>query len=147
MRNIAQHKAHRHTQSRPIEVFLVALYAFVWTFLVAYFHLATIAEMELGFGYELIVYYIVLPVLTFIVSFAVGGENMWGKNKWMVALVLGVLFALVPFVTSNIHNFLSGQADLQWIQWQWIINGAIISILGMTSGTVMRWFNVHGHHA
>lgn len=83
--------------------------------------------------YSLGVIWLLLPIATFVTSLLIGANNYWGRQKWWLVLVFGVLYMLVPYCTFSAGNtaaFGNLHAPDLWM----IPLGAIFSAAGMGLG-------------
>ena len=118
-----------------------------WTGIVIYLAIWVAAEIWFwcfldpgdGIGYGLLVFYLALPVSSFVVSLFIGKKDDWGKYKWFWSLFFGVMFMLAEYMTSSLANMLANQRFRlpSGNSLQMIFIGAAISFVGMAIGAVV----------
>lgn len=90
-----------------------------------------------AFGYSLLVLYLILPVTTFILSFMIGKDSRWKRGKWLIFLLSGVMYMLVPFLTFSIANAMTFR-KFPVPQITAAVPGAVCAAAGMLCGTGSR---------
>ena len=114
-------------------------YLIVWTISVLCFYTMTPGD-ELG--YVISSTYLVLPVVTLIVSAIIGHDPGWTRIKWLMPLFFGGMFAVSSLVTfgiasGSIFNYLGEYAAMLAI-------GAVISAVGVALGSWLKKLTAKG---
>lgn len=124
---------------------LPAGYFAVWLLALLFFWCFTGATD--GMAYGLLVMWLALPAATFVFSLLVGETNCWNKGFWLCLPLCGVLHMLVPYLTFTLANMLSTHR-LHAPDWSALLIGAVISLLGLTIGHILRAFRARtvSHH-
>lgn len=111
-------------------IILTSTYFGIWTISLVAFWLF---GREDALGYAIMVFYGVLPITTFIISFLIGKNNYWGKWKWIFAIVSGVMYMLADYSTFSASNMIAFD-KLNMPQLTLILAGTLISLFGMCIG-------------
>lgn len=90
-------------------------------------------------GYSLMFLWIILPITTFVVSIIIGKNDFWGKGKWAITLLFGVMYMLAEYGTFKMANNIAFD-KLNAPAWGMVVAGTIISTIGMLVGSL---FNKH----
>ncbi len=114
---------------------LICLWLSIWAGgILAFWFLNAGAD---AMGFSLMYFWILLPVVTFVVSLLIGRENYWGIGKWYSAFFFGLLYMLAEYATFSAANMFSfGKINLP--QFGMILGGGAISALGLAAGCLMR---------
>lgn len=118
----------------PKEVPIIG-YAAVWTIAVCTFWIP--ADGIDAMGYGIVWLWVMLPAATFIASLLIGCDARFGKGKWLLPLAFGVMYMLVEYATFSTANMISF-AKINLPIFSMIIGGAVVSLVGMAIGAVMR---------
>ena len=118
------------------KLILVSTYLVIWaiSLVVFWFFISPSDAM----GYSLMFLWLLLPVTTFVISLLIGKGNCWGKYKWLSALVFGIMYMLAEYGTFKVSNNMTTFDKINMPQWEMIIFGAIISVIGLAIGTGIR---------
>ncbi len=96
-----------------------------------------VADGSDAMGYSLIIFYFVLPVITFVLSILIGINDYWGKWKWLSAIIFGIMYTLAEYATFKLANtFAFGNFNLPNLTL--LLVGVIISLAGLGIGTLVR---------
>lgn len=114
---------------------LILTYLLIWSIAMIVFWFFT--NPDDAMGYSLMFIWIILPVTTFVVSFITGKRNYWGKTKWCVAFVLGIMFMLAEYGTFSMANNISTH-KINVPDFGMIVSGFIISVIGLGIGSLAR---------
>lgn len=113
---------------------LIAAYLVIWTLCVAAFWLGGRAD---AMGYSILVLWLLLPLVTVILSVMVGKDSSWGKNRWLMLLFFAVFYMLAPYATFSLANTASfGNVHLP--EAANALPGLVCSAVGMGIGTLIR---------
>ncbi|MCD8108364.1 MAG: hypothetical protein LUE20_10465 [Oscillospiraceae bacterium] len=86
---------------------------------------------------NLLIFYFVLPITTFVLSILIAVNDYWGRCKWLSAVIFGIMYTLAEYATFKLANtFAFGSFNLPNLT-LWLI-GAIISLAGLGIGTLVR---------
>ncbi|MDO5784063.1 MAG: hypothetical protein Q4P20_03250 [Eubacteriales bacterium] len=116
---------------------LFAVYFVIWLVAVLYFWI--FMDPGDGIGYSLLVFYLALPLATFILSILIGKHDIWGGYKWFSAIYFGVMFMLAEYMTSSLGNMLAYQ-KINMPMFELFFIGAVISLIGLAIGTAIHVF-------
>lgn len=119
-----------HRKAAPI-----AVYFTIWLIAILAFWLTPLSED--GIGYSLLVFYLMLPVATLIISYAIGYDKRWGKMKWSMPVLFGVMYMLVEYFTFNLANMLMNKT-INDPKLTMILTGMGISLIAMGVGTFVQ---------
>lgn len=120
---------HRFTKLIQFMVYLV-----VWAISLIFFWVGGAQD---AMGYALVVFYLVLPVTTMVVSIFIGMDPGWTKLKWLMPLFFGVMFMLATYGTFSLANAVSFH-KLNLPELDNMIPGILCSAFGMLIGTIIK---------
>jgi len=125
------------SNTRKGKLILIAVYLVIWALgLIEYWFFLDSAD---ALGYSLLFFFLVLPVVTFVLSVAAGFHDYWGKLKWFfVPLALGVMYMLAEYGTFTLENAVVWSQGLYTPEWPMILNGAVVSLVGLGIGSAVR---------
>lgn len=118
---------------RLSKLVLTGVYLIIWVLCILTFWLFTSDGEEIG--YSLMVFYLVLPVSTFIISIIIGKDNNWNKTKYVVPIIFGIMYMLVEYATYSLAN-MTTFSDFNLPDFSMIIVGAFISYIGLFIGII-----------
>ena len=123
--------ASRNRLARRITVLA---YLVVWALVILTFWLGGRQD---ALGYSLVNLYLVLPVTTLAVSVVMGLDEGWRGVRWLMLLLLGLLYMLVPYATFSLANMASfGQLRLP--EAAAMLPGILCAAAGMGIGCLVR---------
>lgn len=114
---------------------LFAAYFLIW--LAAVLYAWCFLDPGDALGYSLIVFYLALPVATFILSIMIGKRDSWGKYRWVSAIFFGVMYMLADYMTFCLANMLANQR-FRMPMFELFFIGAIISLIGLAIGAAVH---------
>jgi hypothetical protein len=82
------------------------------------------------------IFYVLLPVTTFIISLLIAKNNYWNKCKWLSSLIFGTMYMLAEYTTFSLSNMLAFD-KINTPEWSMILIGSIISLIGLGIGTLI----------
>ncbi len=88
-----------------------------------------------GAVYALAVFYLILPVTTFVISLLIGKDNSWSKFKWLMIAFFGAMYMAADYATFRLANNIAFD-KLNTPEFELIVVGAIISAVGMIIGAL-----------
>jgi len=84
-------------------------------------------------GYSLMVFYLILPITTFIISYLVGKDKNSKTFKYYLPIFFGIMYMLAEYATFSLLNMTSF-SKFNLPDFTMIIIGAVISYLGILGG-------------
>lgn len=125
-------RSRRHVGEAVVTAVLLLVWAVglveFWAFL----------DPSKAMGYALTFLWVICPLTLFTLSVVVGVQDYWGRAKWLVPVVCGVLYALVPLLTFDLAHLLTFGGSL-CPNVAALIGGALVSLLGVALGSGMSW--------
>lgn len=129
----------RRKFSRLIEF---GTYLLIWAAVVILFHVVSgISELNVWdlVGYVWVAHYLVLPVVTFVVSLFIGLEK--GKAKWLLILFFSAMYMLLWFATVGVgyidhYDFWTVMEQFRFTA---AFAGGVFSAVGMGIGTLIQF--------
>ena len=119
------------SKKRLSAVIVSAVYLSLWAVAILVFWLFTDAADAMGYSFAVL--WIMLPALSFIVSFIVARDKLFGKARWAAPVVLGVMYMLAEYATFSAANMISfGKINAPAFEMIAVV--AAISLLGMLTG-------------
>ena len=116
------------------KILLIGIYLIIWVLSILVFWLFT--GEDAGIGYSLMVFYCILPITTFIVSFLIGKDKSWDSVRYFMPLFFGIMYMLVEYATFSLCNMTSfNKVNLP--EFSMIISGSVISYLGILIGIII----------
>lgn len=95
------------------------------------------SDLSKGTTYEIYYMWLALPIGTYILSFVVGRANAFGKWKWLLVPIFGVMYMLAEYLTLQLSNMLYSNS-LEWPHFELILITAAITALGILLGSAIR---------
>lgn len=117
------------------KLILILTYLGIWAVALLVFWL--VASSSDAMGYSVVFQWIVLPVTTFVVAFLIGKRNYFGNKKWIVNIIMGVMFMLNGYATFDVANMIYTKT-IHWPSFPFGLIGMLIAFLGMGIGTLAR---------
>lgn len=114
-------------------IIALLVYLLIWAFAMIVFWFFT--DGSDAMGYSLMYLWIILPVTMFVVSIIIGKSCF--KGKWAFSLFFGVMYMIAEYGTFEMANNIAFD-KLNSPDWGMIAAGAIISLIGMLAGSLMR---------
>ncbi|MCR5666463.1 MAG: hypothetical protein K6G01_06500 [Eubacterium sp.] len=84
-------------------------------------------------GFSLVFLWIVIPVLTFVISFFIGKGNLLGHYKWLSCIGFGAMYMLLEYLTFSLANNIAFD-KINAPVFSLLLAGAVISLIGMEIG-------------
>ncbi len=107
------------------------MYAGIWLLSVLTFWV--FLSNPLAILYCIVVYYLLLPGMSFFLSLLIGREKAFGIWMWAVPVVLGVMHGLQCTVTFGLT---SGHLDFQYQYIAQMMVSAVPALLGLVIGLI-----------
>lgn len=117
--------------NRNIKKFFL-IYLVIWLLLILFFWIFSIED---GFGYNLIAFYIVLPVITFTLSVFIGKED--NNFKYILPFVFGFMYMFAEYLTFSLANMISF-SKVNIPEFSMIFIGTIISFIGIEASILIK---------
>jgi transcriptional regulator with XRE-family HTH domain len=122
------------SKNKLSKLLLVLSYLIIWAFtLIAFWFMISDSD---AMGYSLMIFYVLLPVTTFIISLLIAKNNYWNKCKWLSSLIFGTMYMLAEYTTFSLSNMLAFD-KINTPEWSMILIGSIISLIGLGIGTLI----------
>ncbi len=122
------------SNDRKAKTVLVSIYLAIWAFAIIVFWFFTSGSD--AFGYSIMFLWILLPFSTFIFSLLIGKNGLWGRYKWLSAIVFGIMYMLAEYATFNAAN-MAAFNKFNSPRFGMILGGAIISLIGIGIGHII----------
>lgn len=114
---------------------LILSYLVVWAIAMIVFWVFT--EESDAMGYSLMYLWVILPVITFVVSLIAGLRDYWGKKKWFLPVGLGIMYCLAEYGTFSLANTITF-GNMNVPSSGMILTGGMISAIGIAVGSIFR---------
>lgn len=125
------------SKQKLMKMLLVGIYVVLWAACLVWFWLGQGTDGGFAMAYSLVVFYLILPVVTFVLSLLIGKDAGWGFSKWIMPFFFGAMFSLEYFGTFAMANNLAfGNRNLPGLEDA--IPGFVISILGLGIGLIIK---------
>lgn len=123
------------SRQRMLGILLIAVYLAVWAFgLIVFWFLS---EPSDAMGYSLVFLWMVLPVLTIVISLLIGENDLFPRTKLAAVLGFGLMYMLAEYATFSAANWAeTGHPPMP--EWGMIAAGAGFSVLGLLIGKGIR---------
>ena len=118
------------------EAVVTAVLLLVWAVGLVEFWAFLDPSQTMGYGFPFL--WVIYALTLFTQSVVVGVQGYWGRGKWLVPLVAGLLYALVPLLTFDLAHLLTFGGSL-YPNVAALIGGALVSLLGVALGSGMSW--------
>lgn len=116
------------------KLILLAVYLGIWALCLIVFWL--FLDPGDAMGYSLMFLIILLPVTTFVISVLIGRNSGWGKPRWLLSVVFGVMYMLAYYATFSAKN-MAAFHKFNIPSFEMIPAGVMISLTGMAVGAVV----------
>ena len=120
-----------NSQNKLSKQIMIGIYLIIWVFSLLTFWIFT-GEQD-AIGYSFMVFYVLLPISSFIISIWIGKDNSWDLLKYFMPILFGVMYMLAEYTTFSLANMTSFN-KINLPEFRMIIPGAIISYLGIVIG-------------
>ena len=113
------------------EIITLIAYLIIWAIsLILFWVFATDSD---AMAYGLLVFWLVLPVSSFVISLIVGKNSFWGKFKWASPLFFGLMYMLADYGTYRLANNIAFD-KINAPEFELFFYGAVISLVGLLAG-------------
>lgn len=122
------------SRARLARLIPVTAYLVIWVVCVAVFWLDGQAE---AMGYALLVFWLVLPLTTFVLSVFVGRDEAWQALRWLMLLFFGLMYMLADFATFQLANAVAFD-KVNWPELVQMLPGILCAAAGIAVGALAR---------
>ncbi|MDR0963343.1 MAG: helix-turn-helix domain-containing protein [Clostridium sp.] len=119
------------SKNKLSRIILIATYLGIWALSLIVFWFFTGAGDAMG--YSIMYLWVLLPVMTFVVSLLIGKNNYWGRRKWFFSIAAGLMYMLAEYGTFNAAN-MAAFSKINMPRFGMFLGGAIISLIGLAIG-------------
>ena len=124
---------HQRSLSQTI---LIVAYLGIWAFALIVFWFFISASDAMG--YSIVFLWIILPVATLVISLLIGKNNYFGKQKWLLPILFGVMHMLAEYATFGMKNMIAIEfTRINVPQFEMILIGALFSAIGLGIGSLI----------
>lgn len=113
--------------------FYLLVYFLVWAISIAIFWLGGKSD---AMGYSLLVFFLVLPVTSLILSIFIGQDEKWTKSKWLMPIFFGVMHMLGVYLTFSMANMVAFE-KINLPKVEDMVAGILSSALGLFIGRII----------
>lgn len=119
------------SRNKFAKLILITTYLAIWAISLIVFWFFTSGSDAMG--YSIMFLWILLPVVTFILSLLIGKNGYWGKCKWLSAAAFGFMYMLAEYATFRVANMVSFN-QINMPDFPMFVTGTIISVIGIGIG-------------
>lgn len=118
----------------------IIIYLVMW----AIFFISFWLNIGTAISYPILVFALILPISTFVISLFIGTDNRWGRAKWFMPLFFGFMYILLhnaPYSLAEVIAFNEiSMPDIELIlsDIDLILPVIICSVVGIIIGTTMK---------
>lgn len=123
------------SNNRLTQIIHIGIYLLIWAFAILMFWMFT--SEDDAFGYSLMVFYVILPITTFIISVNIGKDKIFKKTKNYIPIFLGIMYMLAEYTTFSLANMISFN-KINIPDFSMIIIGSIVSYIGLFIGRIHK---------
>jgi transcriptional regulator with XRE-family HTH domain len=109
-------------------------YLLIWAMVIIWYWMGGADEDAMG--YSLVVFYMLLPISTFVISVFIGKDSGWANYKWMMLLFFGFMYMLAAFATFALGNTVA-TGNVNYPEITDTLPGILCSTFGMLIGTIV----------
>jgi transcriptional regulator with XRE-family HTH domain len=125
-------KNHRNLS----QIVLISTYLGIWVFslIVFWFFISPTDAM----GYSLVFLYMILPITMIVISLFIGKNNHFGKWKWLLPIISGVMYMLAQYATFSMKNMIANDfTRINLPNFEMILIGGILTAIGLGIGSLI----------
>jgi len=108
----------------------------VWGVSVAAFWILQAAGVEDAMGYSILFLWLILPAAVLVGSYLIGRRNDWGRAKWTLVPVFGILYMAAEYLTFSLANMLAFH-KVNPPDPGMLLAGAVLSLAAMATGHLL----------
>lgn len=121
------------SRQKFLKLVQIMSYLLIWSISIIVFWTGEISD---AMGYTLVVFYLVLPVSTLVISIFIGRDSGWANYKWIMLLFFGFMYMMAAYATFSLGNTVAcGNWHVPEITAT--LPGILCSAVGMTIGTIV----------
>ncbi|MBQ6844245.1 MAG: helix-turn-helix domain-containing protein [Agathobacter sp.] len=125
------------SKQRFSKLIQIGIYVVLWSACLLWFWIGRANDPTFAPAFALMTFYLILPVVTFVISILIGKDESWGRYRWCMALFFGVMYSLESFGTFSMANTLAF-ANQHFPTIKDAIPGVVISLIGMGIGVCLE---------
>ena len=144
------------SNNRKTKIILISVYLIIWTIVIALFWIPVLSRYSeaadaLGndgwrgvgeFGYSLLASYIVLPAVTFVISYIIGKDASWGISKWFMPVFFGIMYSLADYSTFRLLSMFAGKFSVaEPFDYYLLLFAIVLSVIGVAVGLLASHFS------
>ncbi len=119
------------SKNKLSRLILLTTYLAIWAISIIVFWV--FARGSDALGYNIMFLVVLLPVVTFIISFLIGKNNYWEARKWIFTVAFGVMYMLADYATFRAANMVAFHI-FRFPLFVMLPIGALVSLAGMWIG-------------
>lgn len=120
----------------------IIVYLVIWSMSIIVFWIGGRLD---AMGYSLAVFYLVLPITTFVISIFMGKDNSWANYKWLMLLFFGVMYMLALYATFSLANAIAFDKN-NLPEVADMLPGILCSAAGLLTGTIINAIKTKKSH-
>lgn len=124
------------SKTRLSKIILITSYLGIYAFSLIMFWF--VIDEKDGIGYSFMFLWILIPVTTLVISLLIGVHDFWGRKKWIAAIIFGIMYMLSEHATFSAAN-MAAFSHFNMPVWNMIPAGAVISLIGLGIGSLIRF--------
>ena len=118
------------------KLILIISYLLVWALSILVFWLGRVSD---AMGYSIVIFYLVLPITTLVISIFIGKDDGWANSKWSMLLFFGIMYMFALYATFSLSNMISFE-KINAPELEAMLPGILSAGLGMFVGSMIRLF-------
>ena len=135
MKHLEESTNEVKSRQRFSKLIQIMSYLVIWAVALIVFWVGM--EPSDSMGYALMVFYLVLPITTLVISIFIGKDTGWSNLKWLMLLFFGFMYMMASYGTFSLANTISfGNVNLPELTD--MIPGIICAAIGMLIGTLIK---------
>lgn len=120
------------------KLMLLAVYLAIWALcLLSFWMTRWLGGFVDAMGYSLLVFYLILPAATLVLSVWVGRDRAYAETRWLMLLFFGTMYMLAPYATFSLANTLCS-GNRHWPELTAMLPGILCAAAGMGIGALLR---------
>jgi len=127
------------SNNRKGKLYTVLAYLVVWMIAIIAFWFFTDESDAMGYG--LVYIWVILPVMTFVISLIIGRNDYWSNKKWIAVIPAGIMYMLAEYGTFSMANNVAFN-KVNPPEWGMLLIGAMISLIGLSIGSFIRFIGL-----
>lgn len=123
------------SRQRFSKLIQIMSYLIIWAVGIIVFWFGSDPSDAMGFG--LVMFYLVLPVTTIVISVFIGKDEGWANYKWLMLLFFGFMYMAASYATFSLANMIAFD-KFNAPEITEMLPGILCSAVGMLIGTIIR---------